>query len=270
MIAREKAEVRLRATILEESHNEFCSFSQVEQLVPYVLPCAEGNLIDGYVNGEIACQLDIGGTNRGVASLKSEHEEYRFLFQKIRAYSIAERDATRPRDVEPYPKFHWNGCNDVEFSVPVFPGAVMEEFEGLTESRKIRAVGFRNVVRLYRLKPVPQFLREWRIVYGVSVESIGPVIERKLNAVFLGGRIGAVKEYCCLIHRGIERGTELVEELAKFQSHVIFGASLGTGYSVADCPVAVHLYAGRVGFWVNDANPFHAESFSVRYGSFNS
>jgi hypothetical protein len=98
-------------------------------------------------------------------------------------------------NVEHHPKFYWNGCNNMEFPVPVLPGAIMEKLEGFAQSGKFRAVWFRSIVRLYRLKPIPQFLREWRVVYGVSLEPTGLGVERKFNAVFLGGRVAMMEVY---------------------------------------------------------------------------
>jgi len=113
-------------------------------------------------------------------------------------------------------------------------------------------------------------LREWVYIEGISVENFGRVVNRKLDAIFVGGRLDSLLHYRNLINGGIQSSAELIKELSQLKSHIIFGNNVRNGFDGTVCPVAIHADTSRIGFWIDYSLPFSLKGFTVFDGPIDS
>ena len=82
-------------------------------------------------------------------------------------------------------------CDDTQSPMSIEPGEVMHIFEGIGESSIRMTHRFFSHARLYRLKPIPELLWEWKLLESALLEiPISTVEHGKLYAACIGGRFG--------------------------------------------------------------------------------
>lgn len=227
--------------------------------------CYSGNISDAYLHERIGIQLDLG---MWTSSQQVKEEKWSLVFQKVSVNALnGDHPCGRSDRSFPFDRSD-SGTDDMQASVPVFSSAVVQQLQALNEGRINR---FINVVRLYRLEPIPQFVREWGLVDGFSFEFIGSGIDRKFNVALVGGGGEAAAEFHRLIQSSIEGGPELVKHLAQLKSEVIFGQrSAVNDFSGSFCPIAIHLYGNMTGFWIDQTLPLSLKSFRMHHGPIES
>jgi len=257
----------MQAPVLEKCFQVFnCGLRVMEEpieLFSELFARNTGNILDSYLDQRIGIQLDCD-VGFGRSSLHLEREKLCFVFKKIGGERLDSGDSARRRDGELQPRIGRNGNDNMKPPVSIFPGTVMQQLEA---SDECGVRGFSNVVGLYRLKPVPQLLREWSLVDGVSFEIVRHGTDGKFNSALIGGISEAARQYRRLVDGSIERGPELIKHLAQLKSEVIFGPGFRRDDpSDAPCPVAIHLYDNLVGFWIDKSSPLNLKSFRVLNG----
>jgi hypothetical protein len=225
-----------------------------------------GNLVDCYLNQQIGIQLNCDA-GCGGGTLELEGDKFCFVFEKVGVQVLNRGYFTRGSDAELQLPGHRDCCDEMKLPVPVLSRAVVQKLE---RTNKCLVGHFVNVVRLYRFKPDPQLIREWRLVDGVSFEMIESGTDRKLYSVFVGGTTEAARQYGSLIDGGVERGSQLIKHLSQLKSEVIFGMRRADSPSDARCPIAIHFYDGFPGFWIDKLFPLNIESVRVLLGAVES
>jgi hypothetical protein len=267
-----KADVQLSETAdiprFKVFDDKLYRFDDPLKLCPQITSSRNGNFAERYLDGDCGFQLDVRGT-LWPDSLNPEFKEYAFVFQKVSLDGGLGRDAPRASDGKLPVHCGRNSGDQMKSPVPVFPCTVVENLKSPIQRGVIQVRGFSSVVRLYSLKPVPELLREWIGVEGISSEYVRRMADGEFNSIFVGGRLASLLHYRNLINGGIQSSTELVKELSQLKSHVIFGRSIRDGFDGPMCPVAIHANIGRIGFWIDYSLPFSLKGFTVSDGPIN-
>jgi hypothetical protein len=206
---------------------------------------------------ELGFQLDIG-----IAPLRFgdiDFEKLSFVFEKVGVH-LPDPDMACGEN--------GNSGNDVKSPMPVLSGAVMQKLQPSAAFNNIRFSRMRSVVRLYGLKPVFQVLMEWPCVYGTALESSSSLVDRKFEAVFIGGRIGSTTDFSNFENGGIESGPQLIEKFSKLKSELVFG-NVTEPPNSDECPVAILFSPVIKSCWFSQSFPFMCKSLRMHSGPVN-
>lgn len=161
------------------------------------------------------------------------------------------------------------GCpstDDVKLPVPVFACPVIENSESAVRvQNKEVVVQGRSIVRLYRLDDAPTLLREWPDLPTCILETGARSTDRKFKMLVIGGRVLAGVNDGCGIDTGIQRASQLVQELAEFETECVRKPSLESWRNPdASCPVVLYIEARRIQIaFANSFIPQRGEGFVV-------
>lgn len=257
---------RSSINLLEMPEHELRGLVEIGEFGSKVTSDGDWDFGKRHLNGNSGCQLDISGFILR-APFESELQEFAFVFKKIHGQRIDKCDLAGPINDEVPINGRRDGCNHMQTPMPVLSRAIVNDLQLPVEDCVIRRRCFSSVVRLYRLKPVSEFIREWGSVDGVSVEFPRVNANGKLDAVFVGGRIASMVEDCNLIDEGIQGGAQLIKKRSQFKSGIIFGDNVGDSFERPTCPIAIHVRDGHIGFWIDYSLAFSLKGYSVRVGS---
>jgi hypothetical protein len=222
------------------------------------------DFIDRYLQLECGFQLNLT-VLREVGTLDFKEEEWVLTFQKIDPdpFSITEFYRRRGSD-KPAAEMGREGCDNMRQSMPVLPGAVVEQEQVIHPVPQTGVRRVWSVVRLYGPDPINEIGREFPFVESGSVKSFLGVANREFEAIWFGGRVGVFEEYCSLIDRGIKSSSHVVKELAQLKSEAVIPRSLGHSTHASICPIAIWLSNELVGIWLGDSLPFSLKGFEVK------
>ena len=124
-----------------------------------------------------------------------------------------------------------NGCYDSQSSMPIKPREIMDVPQSRIEPSIRVAFGFMSSVRLYRLKPDLQLVREWELQKSTILKSLIPPDGgreyRELYSICIGGRLGSLLTKSDGIpDQPIKSRTKLISILAEFERHDVSADSL--------------------------------------------
>jgi len=223
------------------------------------------DLVDGYLEQSVGVQLNLFVTPLGVEPLKSQPQELVVTFEKVHVQGSDGKDSPRNRKETPS-DFRERSCDDMQSSVAVLPCTIVQDSQCVNADFLLGCGTFGNIVRLYRLDPVPQLLGEWRTVYGILAEFSGVGAYRKFNTIFIGGRVCFLRDHRCFVNQIVQGGSQLIEHLSKLQCEVVFGdgrSSLIPNDSLG--PIAIWLYDGLIGFQINKSFPYSLNGFCMKH-----
>jgi hypothetical protein len=225
------------------------------------------NFVYGYLDQDLGIQLDISGNP--IESLDAKPEKLVFTFKKISFDCLTSKQSS---GIHAETVLHGsrNGGYEVKPPVPILSGAIMQNLQHGVDKTELSPIRFGSVVRLYRLNPIPELLREWKVVDSALFKSIRIDADRKLDTILVGGGIDFFGEYGRLIDEGIQSSPELIKHFSQLDSEIIFEDRRVDESGDSACPVAIHLYDRFIGFWIEKGFPYRIESFRVRHCPFES
>ena len=197
-----------------ESFNDIaCGSNEFEEYVPW----RGGQTLNAYLRNELSFDLHfiVGDI------LESEPQKFKLSFEKVDLHGVSKGDPPRLGQFDISSDTQRTGRSDVQPSVPILVGESIEHFDCSRQMSLKRIGQFFNVVRLYRLKPDLEFIREWVGVEGTIFEAFGGGTNGKIQMAFLGGRMGSAQESSKFISRTIQCRAQLIEHLAKFSEREI-------------------------------------------------
>ncbi len=250
---------------LEGINHKLCSSENLVHLDADVAPHNGREFFDGYFHRNRRYQIDFTGYF-GIDSLDHKTHKYRFTFEKIAVESLDIDDLSWRSDSELPLHISRCGHNNMQTPMPIFSGTVMESQKSFVEVGICRVRRFSSVVRLDRLDPIPQYLREWQSVDSVGIEFTDRSTNRKLDTILIGGWIDSFSECGCGVYRSVQCGTKLIEELSQLQSQVVIGNCRWRSLDDATPPIAIYFNGRSEGFWMQQGFPLFLKSFSMPYG----
>jgi len=248
----------LRIPRFEVLQYEFRAVDEGRKFASEIASCGHRDFGESYLNGNCGCHLDIRSFSLS-GSLETEFKEYTFVFKKIGGKRVNEGDVPRAFDLKFPVERGGNSGNDVQPPMPVLPGAVMNDFEFSIERGIFQGLRFCSVVGLYRLKPISERLREWRLVDGISIKGLWRGTDRKFDSVLIWGRFAAMLHDGNLVDCSVKSGAQLIKQLSQFKSNVVFGNHIRDGLNGATCPIAIHLRDCGIGCWIDYSLAFSLE-----------
>lgn len=216
------------------------------------------DLTNRYVEGHTALQVEIGiGTP---FETKSEH--FRLVFEKVNLVKLKEGELGWRQKREVTSKLTGESSDDMHLSVPVDSSQIVDVAEHVINAEQRCVYGFKSVVRLYRLYPSLQIIREWIGTESRAFEFFIISENRKVKTAFVGGRFGR-GEVLSIGKRGVvETRTQLIEEFSKQERQFMRRCYLP--FEANDyCPITLHLVGNHIGVFVEKCVPGFAESISV-------
>jgi hypothetical protein len=225
-------------------------------------------LVDRYVNREIGICLYL---RSGDVSIQPEAYDLAFVFQKSTPRSDDKtRDAHTSRESQFRSSIGCPRADKMDFSVSILPCPVVEDGERPIEIEDhVLRCEFASVVRLYSLNNSPVPLREWKDLPTRLFEFFGRGTDRKLQGVFIGGRIFAALKNGCLINAGIKRRAQLIQKLTEIEGESHGQAFISRIDPDAPCPVIIHAYDGLIGAVFQKTVPCLCKDFFVTVCAFD-
>jgi hypothetical protein len=245
----------------EIPNDQLYSPKKAVQLVNNGLPHEPRHLANAYIQANIGFQLDIGIVP--IAFAETEFEKLSFVFEKVGVQPphLAGGEGWGKAPIDGY----GNSRNDVELPVSVLSGAIVQELQPSAIFNGVRVTRIGSAVRLYGLEPRLQLIREWPFVGGTVFESLSASVDRKFQAVFVGGRIGGTLDFSGLEDDAVESSTQLIEKLSQLKSEVVF-RDLAEPADEGDCPIALMLGADFKSFWLKESLPLLCKDWAMHCG----
>ncbi len=222
------------------------------------------NFIDSYLNFDAGGQLNfVNGLP--VDGFCGESQEFAFTFQKVASDTFSRRDISRRPRIESPLHFRGNCGHYSESTVPIHSGEIMKNLESGSQS-SIRVVErFFSTIRLYRRKPVFQVLREFMFVDSRLIEISFFGTDRKVQAIYVGGRLGSLSDGDCLPDGPIQARAELIKKLTDFEREVVIRRDIDKEGS-DPCPIIFLLYIDSLSFLWKRGSPFSCQRFAMHFG----
>ncbi len=228
-----------------------------------------GNFIDRYVNlqggGEVFLELRHNSVFRG----EFNSQKCIFTFEKVGWENLSKVDCHAFR--EPIEEIIVDSlsyrCGDVQSSMSVLPRAIVQDCQSRCQPILKITDRFFNRIRLYSAEPVPQLLREWEFVDTCIIELLFPHVDRKFQAVCVGGRLASLGEPNGFPYQGIKSGAELIKILAEFErQQFVIGNSLKDGCN-GPCPLIFLVKTDGIAVLWKDPENFIPKSFGMHFGA---
>ena len=212
-----------RKTFFKTVNNVFRSAPESEQFTWKPLVGPIGNFIDRYVNlqggGEALLEL---GKNSGFMG-EFNSQKFIFTFEKVRRENLGGVDCDAFRgSVEEVIVDSLRQCSgDMQSSMSVLPSAVMQNGQSGCKSMLRVTDRFFCRIRLYSAKPILQPLRKWELVDTCVVELLLPHVDRRFQAVCVGGRFASLSNPNGFPYQSIESGAELIKNTLRVRETAI-------------------------------------------------
>ena len=227
----------------------------------------KGDLISVYFRHQVSIDLEF--SIRDV--LESDTQKFRLSFEKVAGDSLSEGDSARASNLYVAADVGRSHPDDMQSAMPVFTREVVDVLQETSNLRLLCIGEFMSVARLYRLNPVLEFLREWVSVKCAVYEVSGLGINGKVQAAFIGGRMGSGQQSCEFECCSVKSRSQLIEKLAKFERDVDPVANWLSEDSADDSyPFTLHLNGESAGVICKKVVPEVCGSLSVTVRPCNS
>jgi len=196
-------------------------------------------------------------------------QKFVFTFEKIGRENLSGADCYAfGESVEKVIVDSFRDCSgDMQPPMPILPSAIMEVPQSIVQSTLRITERFFSTVRLYSREPSPQLLREWKLVNTCRFEFLGTGINRKFEAVCVGGRFASLNDPNSFPYKSIQGGAELIEILAEFErQQLVIRGHLEDGCS-DPCPLVFLVKVDGIAVLWKDPENFTPKSFGMHFGS---
>lgn len=143
-------------------------------------------LSDRYIEGKTALQAQVGVRN----PFESEAEQFQFVIQKIGFSELVVKQPCGREQSEISFRFTGDRTGKMHLTMSIESSKVVDRSKEIVYAQERRSQSFLRVVRLYRLSPSFQFIREWLGIESRCEEFFIVSEHRKVKTAFIGGRIG--------------------------------------------------------------------------------
>jgi len=137
-----------------------------------------GDFLHCYLNREVSIHLYFSFRSH---SLDTESGDFKLILERVCGYVSHVADGGGSIDLNQCGIVGNNSSNDMQLSMPVFPGTIVNQEQIVAGSLFIRPIGsLVSIARLYSLKPQFEFLGQWNSVEGCLFIVLGlPRLENR-------------------------------------------------------------------------------------------
>jgi hypothetical protein len=159
----------------------------------------------------------------------------------------------------------------MELPVSIFSRPLVKDSQVTTEASNHlgRLQGFRSLVRLYRLNPLPTLLREWSDTPSGILKMFWAGTDREFQEILIGGRVLPSLNDGGFIDATIKSGAELVDHFAKFERELGWQSGELWPQDNAPCPIVLHAHDNGIVLILDERVPSFGEGISVSLCAFD-